>query len=259
MDTQTVDSKDIERFYAHGVAPFILASRLASYPAQEVRQDLLALLAQDAFNFACAEATDLALWKELRTRLMQACAELQTWDELAARYIDIFDRRAVENSLYETGYGVRGLQVKTTELADISGFYKAFGFGLSESCEQLEMPDHLAVECEFYALLIAKEVHALGQGALESAEIVLDARKKFLQDHLGRYPQAIVKRPGVSADPFYSVALKWCAGLISGECRRLDVGIVPADYRLSGQEEDQISCAASGDIVSRIGDVRKMS
>lgn len=66
-------------------------------------------------------------------------------------------------------------------LADLTGFYKAFGV---ESKSMII--DHLAVECEFMAALLLREAYAESSGNKEMYEIVRDAQKKFIKDHLGR-------------------------------------------------------------------------
>lgn len=69
-----------------------------------------------------------------------------------------------------------------TILADIAGFYNAFGFPLP--VEGDEKPDHVSSELEFVGFLYAKEAHALHAGNAEAAEVTREARLAFLRDHL---------------------------------------------------------------------------
>ncbi len=69
-----------------------------------------------------------------------------------------------------------------TALADLVGFYKAFGL---ENAGDLTV-DHFSVETEFMAHLILKEAYATSRGNGEMEEIIRDAEKKFLRDHLSR-------------------------------------------------------------------------
>lgn len=87
---------------------------------------------------------------------------------------------------YETSYG-RHKFSKPEVLADISGFYKAFGFSVSDAEEML---DHIAVEMEFMSLLMLKEAYAVEQGLTEMIEICDSANRKFLSEHLGRWVEA---------------------------------------------------------------------
>lgn len=86
---------------------------------------------------------------------------------------------------YETEYGLPHEYRQSQELADIAGFYRAFGFILDGSVR--ERPDHIAVELEFMQILALKEAYAMETGIHEHNEICVDAQAKFLQDHLGRW------------------------------------------------------------------------
>ena len=231
-------------------ASFILASRLATYPNQEVASDVVELISNVPEFFPGLSGD---LFSEVREHALTVYNNSDEVRSLASRYIDIFDRGSSDNSLYETEYGLRRSQLKTTELADIAGFYEAFGFRLSDVGDRKELHDHIALECEFYALLIAKEAFLQQSSDKEGVEIVRDARKKFLQDHLGRFPRAIAERPLVGEDPFYALVFRWIADLVEHECDRLDVGVVPVNYRDGTDQDGEISCGSSDSIVSSIG------
>ncbi len=61
---------------------------------------------------------------------------------------------------YETEYTTPDALYKAHQLADIAGFYRAFG--LEMSTENRERPDHLAAELEFMHFLALKEAQAMG-------------------------------------------------------------------------------------------------
>ncbi len=63
--------------------------------------------------------------------------------------------------------------------------YKEGGFDMSE--EFREVPDHIAVELEFLYLLIYRENEAHRNGELEALQAKADLRKRFLDEHLGRW------------------------------------------------------------------------
>jgi len=81
---------------------------------------------------------------------------------------------------YETAYAHPFSRQR--ELADISGFYRAFGVQIEG-----ERPDHLAVECEFASLLCTKEAIAGASGREEERVTTRRARAAFLSDHLGTW------------------------------------------------------------------------
>ncbi len=86
---------------------------------------------------------------------------------------------------YETEYGLPNEYRLSQELADIAGFYQAFGFKVGGL--RRERPDHLATELEFLYVLALKEVYAIEQGIDEHIEVCIEARRSFLQDHIGRW------------------------------------------------------------------------
>jgi putative dimethyl sulfoxide reductase chaperone len=70
-------------------------------------------------------------------------------------------------------------------MGDISGFYKAFGVELSKDIH--ERLDHLSVEFEFMHFLAYKESYSLCHDGPEKTQIVVDAQKKFVKNHIGRW------------------------------------------------------------------------
>jgi putative dimethyl sulfoxide reductase chaperone len=50
-----------------------------------------------------------------------------------------------------------------------------------------ERPDHLASELEFMYVMALKEAYVEANSMPEEAEMCVDAERKFLQDHLGRW------------------------------------------------------------------------
>ena len=73
---------------------------------------------------------------------------------------------------------------RTYELADIAGFYRAFGAEVEPGSERV---DHIAAELEFMHLLAVKEALAKARDETEKAEICRDGAASFLRDHLGRW------------------------------------------------------------------------
>lgn len=106
---------------------------------------------------------------------------------------------------YETEYTKDWPQqslLQSATLADVSGFYKAFGLEIGTHCA--ERCDHIRLELEFLHFLGLKEAIALDRGETEHWEIVRDAQKKFLEDHAGRWPHRLAERlRQKEALPFY--------------------------------------------------------
>ena len=149
--------------------------------------------------------------------------------------------------LHETSYSGTG---RSTELADINGFYLAFGFDLREG--QHEVADHLGVELEFYSLLLLKQAYALEQGWQDKFEITRDAAKAFLADHLGRWVDSVRERaaarqaaPATAMDGgsagnagssfrLYQALFEAAAAAVQRECQTL--AVQPAPLMCSGPD-----------------------
>jgi nitrate reductase assembly molybdenum cofactor insertion protein NarJ len=81
---------------------------------------------------------------------------------------------------YETEYcHWKDPTYRAQQMADIAGFYRAFG--LETSADRPERPDHIALELEFLAFLLEKRC---ATAEPEQIEVCDDARAKFVQDHL---------------------------------------------------------------------------
>ncbi len=164
-------------------------------------------------------------------------------DDIRSAYIELFDRGGERASLYESEYGrMRGMS-KGNTLADLAGFYQAFGLILDQDRVH-EVQDHLAVELEFYGLLLLKQEHLTQGGDEEGCFVVEDARRKFLTDHLGRFALAVSERAEVSADPIYGPVFSWCRQLVTQECSALGVEPTPLDFFADEGAKSEMKCGA---------------
>ena len=212
-------------------APFVLSSVLLSYPDESFHESVATLL----------EDNGLSINQNLRFQLENILCSESRLSDLRSEYISIFDHSKELNPLYETEYGRERAMYKANELSDIAAFYRAFGFEVGTDIAR-EMPDHIAVELEFYAILMMKYDHLRQLKDNEGVQIVDDAMKKFIADHLGRFPRAICDRPGVQSSEFYSAAMNWCSEVIESEAQRLNVTPEKASWYVSQKENETVSC-----------------
>jgi putative dimethyl sulfoxide reductase chaperone len=211
---------------ARRLREFTLAALATAYPTREVAEAL-------ADFPECHVPPGLVPWYR---QLALDLAGLQ------AAYLERFDHGDARVALYETEHGrMRGLS-KGKDLADIVGFYRAFGFDVDDG--QVEMPDHLAVELEFYSILLYKAQWLALHGDVVGSEIVTEARRKFLADHLGRFVRAVAQRPAVASDAAYGPLLAWCAELVADECATM--GAMPAPLDFFGQGVGESDCQSCG-------------
>lgn len=111
-------------------------------------------------------------------RRMRETALAAGLDELRRSYMRVFDQR-VQPSPVEAEFRTDHFQQRTHMLADLMGFYKAFG-----SIPRNERADHIACEVDFLNLLSFKEAAAIENNMPEQAEISAGARRTFLSEHL---------------------------------------------------------------------------
>ncbi len=83
----------------------------------------------------------------------------------------------------ETAYELDKAGRKASELADIEGFYKAFGIEVKPPVE----PDSIVAELEFMSYLLMKKLHLQKAGLKEGVEVVEKAYRSFFKDHIGRW------------------------------------------------------------------------
>lgn len=211
---------------------FCLASRLAAWPDDDTVRAARAL----AEGLAGGEGDELDL-AALTPALDGALLEPE--------YIALFENGANRCPIHETEYGrMRGMS-KGNELADIAGFYEAFGMARSDEPGAKQMGDHLAVELEFYGTLLAKQAALVERGDAEGAFVVEDARKKFLVDHLGRLARAIASQPPVVASRAYGPVLAATRALVDAECTRLGAVPAPLDFFAGSAEPEALCCGGS--------------
>ncbi len=104
--------------------------------------------------------------------------------ELETQYIRAFGHTMQQNyPAYETEYGQGHVFMQSQSMAELAGFYRAFG-AEAASGERL---DHIGTELEFMYYLSYKESYALASGTEEGAEVCRDGQRRFLEKHLGHW------------------------------------------------------------------------
>jgi TorA maturation chaperone TorD len=147
---------------------------------------------------------------------------------------------------YETEYGAAHLFRQAHELADIAGYYRAFGLELSLGCEA--RVDHVVCELEFFEFLYRKESYALEMGDPEMREVTEKANRKFLRDHLGRFGRAFaIRLIEEDGDGFYGNLGRVLVSFLTLECRRAGLPLGPQVIELLPEEDDNLPMACGSD------------
>lgn len=162
---------------------------------------------------------------------------------LGDEHVFLFDRQ-VHCSPYEGAYGDGPrLAGKSAALADVAGFYAAFGVAPADA--RPDMEDHIGAELEFMSVLALKEAWALGEDDEEGVEVVRGAQVSFLRDHLGRWAETFADEITAATPlPYYASAAAALKAWIRAEHDAL--GVAPG--RLAGRlgtdplHEDAFTC-----------------
>lgn len=154
--------------------------------------------------------------------------------------------------LYETQYGAAHVYQQVHELGDIQGFYKAFGLDTSDI--ERERCDHVSVEMEFMHYLLYKQAYALENHGDEKAQICVDAQKKFLKEHIGKWAPLFAVLFGRKAVEGFYCALS----ALTKEFLRLEMKLMDVKTEMykesdlnqeavAGASDECLSCASSED------------
>lgn len=144
---------------------------------------------------------------------------------------------------YETQYDDAGIFRRTQDLADLAGFYRAFGLDLAAGDRRT---DHLPVELEFVAILCLKESLAVAKGRGEDASVCRRARARFLGEHLGRWIGAFAAAAGAKAPGDHFAALAaLTAALVERDAAALGPEASAPKARAAVVEDPQDSACVS--------------
>jgi TorA maturation chaperone TorD len=215
-------------------------------------------LARDAADFLRKEAGADPLplgFGELPTEHLDVRLVLEELSGPLAEVREEYDRvfglvLSRECPSYETEYHSSSEAFfRSQQLADIAGFFRAFGIMPAQTAP--ERPDFLPLELEFVAFLLMKKRLARASGepgppATELVSICEDAERAFFRDHLAWWVPAFAtglrRKAGTG---LYAALARVLAALIPVERRRLDIPAprLPVQAALIEQPEEQGGCA----------------
>lgn len=186
VSTLSRQPRAVGRAYARAQIYGLLAHLLA-YPSRELIGRVLDLAPQ-----TLAAAEYLRLPKDDVRRLLERIAAGGV-EEIERSYQHCFTLTySPDVPAYEVAYVSSEIFRQTQEMADIAGFYRAFGAGIAE--RETERVDHISVELAFMQLLCLKEAYAAEHGDTEHLRVCRQAQRSFLRDHLLCWAPALAGR-----------------------------------------------------------------
>lgn len=216
-----------------------------AYPEASVR-DRLVILLEDMLDF------EVEVDPEMRQRVRELLEALHATDlvDHGVEYNRLFDQSA-QCSPFETEYEADPF-AKARQLADISGFYGAFGMDVAR--ERPTMQDYIASELEFMSLLSRNEAYATARHWTRRREVAIDAERTFLRDHLGRWERTLcADLERALADDhdatahFYTLLARFCERFVEDELRMFHVKPLRLKQRMLGDREP-MSCPLAPDV-----------
>lgn len=152
-------------------------------------------------------------------------------------------------SPYETEFSNTHVFQRAQQMADIAGFYRAFGLEPSSEGERV---DHIAAELEFMHFLACKEAHTAEDPA--RLELCRDAQRKFLTEHLGRWTGIFAQLVArTTAEEFYVELTRLLDGFVTADATSLGASperiTAPPPPRRAEDDEERASCGTGSDFV----------
>lgn len=148
-----------------------------SYPSADLLEELGEALGDLSLSLKeLSIEFDVGNLKRVIEESKEGLLELQgEWNALFSTFL-----KAPAN---ETAYEIEKAARKAWELADIEGFYRAFGVDVKPPVE----PDSIVAETEFMSYLLLKRTHLERENLEEGVKVVEDAYRSFFRDHIGRW------------------------------------------------------------------------
>lgn len=155
----------------------------------------------------------------------------------------------------ETEYGPDNGFHQPQQLADIAGYYLAFG--LRPVAAGDTRADHIACECEFMNFLSRKQAHLLdrreaGGDVSETLDVTEMAERSFLRDHLGRFGRAFAARVAAEdEDGYFGTLGRLLLAFVDAECARAGVEAGPVDLIVRPEEPDEtpMACGTADELI----------
>ena len=239
MSAKVAKGRAIQAALARAQAYGLLA-RAFGRPNAEFESEV----AEGGFGGALTEALAALGHPELAAAVAGAGGE----GPLAAEFARLFNPSVHANCPpYGTEYTAAHVFMRAQQLADVAGFYRAFGLRVAAGFR--ERPDHIATELEFMQVLALKEALALARRERAHAGICRRAQARFLREQLGRWLAPYAAKLAAQGGGFYARVAGLARDFVAKDAAQLGVepqiGILPR----VAVPEPELACPTPGGAV----------
>jgi TorA maturation chaperone TorD len=148
---------------------------------------------------------------------------------LEAAFVTTFGHVTVPDCpLYETACDAGDPFRQPQALADLVGFYRAFGLEVGAA----ERADSLAIELEFMHYLAYREAYALTRHGPEAIAVLRDGERRFLAEHVGRWAPVVARAVGARSTGALAAAAHLLEAFLAWEA--VEHGIAVREVVLEG-------------------------
>ncbi len=240
MAAARADQRHLDRLKLKALAFRALAGPFGRGPSPDSEQGLS----------QAASCLELLGWRPAASEAGAAARAFLEDRETASLQHSRISHRAIPPP-YETSYSPSG---GANDLADIAGFYRAFGVQIEG-----DRPDHVAAELEYVAFMLIREAYARERGEQDNAAVCADARRSFVRDHAGCWLGAFAARVEESSPgrPYEHLA-RAAERAVAADAA--EMGVVPRSSSAGGPlgdawnipgpavSPDEPACAPAGDL-----------
>lgn len=148
--------------------------------------------------------------------------------DLEERHVQLFSLSSSPDCpTFETAFLSADHLQMSERMADVAGFYRAFGVDTRGSAFR---PDDICVELEFMGFLCRKQAYAAEHLGAPRVAQVLKAQRLFLRDHLGRWGGAVGRRMALRSYPgsFYATVGQALESWLAADADLIGAGPIEA-------------------------------
>jgi DMSO reductase family type II enzyme chaperone len=237
-----IESRPVHRAMALA-AIFRFFSLACGYPTAERLQ----VVRNEALPAAYAAA--LIASRRLAPRLRRLVDHLDGTENahLERRYHEAFGHMPLPDCpTYESAYLGANTFRQANVMADVAGFYRAFGLRIGS--REHERVDHITAELEFMGLLATKEAYARVYHGPQQVRMCRRAQRRFWREHLGSWlgPFSVLLARRASGGLYAELAA--CLGVFAeSEGRNLGSAVAATEVAADEPSFTDIDCSVDPD------------